>query len=395
MTETVTIVLPDIGEGVVEGEVVKWLKAEGDRLEQDEPVVTVMTDKATVDLPATYPGVLAKQHYGVGEIAIKDQPLYDITIDSAFEGVIQRWEKKREGQAPKEKKAPEQKVLFQGGKALATPKVRGLARQLGKDLSAVSPTGPYGNVTIQDLGGFSTQLPKPVPRLDGDREIPFVGRRRRIAEKMVESKRNIPHFAFFDRADATRLIQIRENSKEEAAKAGIKLTYLPFFLRALALCIQEHPHVNASLDLASGCIVQHEQVNIGIASKTADGVTVPVLKNVQSMSFHEVIQNFDQLRLKTVAGELSREDLSGGTITVSNFGTEGGRWATPVINAPEAAILGIARIEDEVLVRNGKIVARPMVRLSWSFDHRLFDGAEGAAFSCAFVHLIENPGQLL
>ena len=404
MGEIFTVVLPDIGEGVVEGEVLEWLKDIGDPLSQDEPVVVVMTDKASVELPAPYPGKLSKKYYDVGGIAIKDQPLYDIDVQ---EGVpITRKPSKKE---PTQRTAEPRQVSDQQhnsstakgrslGQVLATPPTRKLAEELGIDIGHVVGTGPAGVVTKKDVAAFgqgTTFEQKPIIDLPGDQREPLQGLRRVIAERMSESKKLIPHFSFHDTLNAKQLVKFREKSKLEAEKAGVRLTFMPFFIRALSLAIKQFPYVNSSLDLMSEEIVLHTQQNIGIAVKTKRGLIVPVLKGVESLDFHGIIRSYDQLIQKAKEQKLSHNDMQDATITISNFGAVGGKWANPVINYPEVAILGIAKIEEQPVVRNGEITIGKMLNLSWSFDHRVLDGDQAASFSNTFIDFLENPVKLL
>lgn len=396
--QTYTVLMPDIGEGVVEGEVTAWLKKVGDALTQDEPVVELMTDKATVELPTPYPGTLAKQYYKVGDIAIKGKPLYDVSISGDI-ALPQVKHEEAPTPAPQKKAPPVVHTPVQartGEKALATPHVRKIARELGIDINQIQGTGKDGRVIAADLKGVpSTGKPTPTTRLEGDEVQPLVGIRRLVAKKMAESKRTIPHFGFCDKADVSLLTKFRDKNKQEATKQGIHLTFVPLFIRALSLTLKVFPQVNASVDDAAQAIIIHRTHNVAIAMKTPQGLIVPVLKNVETLSFHETIRNYQALRQRAVSGELKPEDMRDSTITLSNFGTEGGLWATPVINFPEAAILATAKIHKEPVVRGNSVVIRDILNCSWSFDHRIIDGDLAAAFSNHFIKLLENPSSLL
>ncbi|MBB65655.1 MAG: dihydrolipoamide acetyltransferase [Waddliaceae bacterium] len=432
MSRIYTVLLPDIGEGVVEGEVIEWLKEVGDRLEQDEPVVVVMTDKATVELPAPHPGTLAKQYHEPGQIAIKDRPLYDIALDKDYEAVGLESEedskKESEEEAADELVAlassnsatavmPKARVPMQraaGTKALATPPVRHLAQQLGINLDSVAGSGPEGRVLKEDLQALargqegttaagpetSRAAPRvlkssPIWDLEGDVRTPMIGVRKYIAEKMVEAKYLIPNFAYFDQADMTRLMGLRKNLKQRAQEEGIRLTFMPFFIRVLSLCLKEFPAFNSSYDPFTNELVTHKQHNIGIAIKTDRGVIVPVLKGVQDMNLTEVVYAYEELKNRALAEKLSSSDMKESTITLSNFGTVGGMWATPIINYPEVCILGMARAVEQPVVRKGEIVIRPMMNLSWCCDHRVIDGDQTASFSNYFIHLVQHPAEIL
>lgn len=408
MTNIYTFILPDIGEGVVEGEVIEWFKKEGDPVSKDEPVVSVMTDKATVELPSPVSGKLVKRYYAVGEIAKVDQPLYDIETQEISS-------KKPESKSPEKKtkpKAPKQTSPLEkrpSEKALALPRTRKLAKELEVDIDLVSGTGKEGRVTDEDVIRFQhkKKTPEsqrasptishstPILHMTEDQQIPVSGLRSIVAEKMVESKYIIPHFSYFDQADATRLIQLRENIKKEAKKEGYALTYMPFLIRALSLTIRKYPICNSSFDLETHSLVIHHHQNIGIAKSTEKGLMVCVLKEVQEMSLDNIIKTYHELMLKAKEGNLQREDLIGSTITITNFGPLGGLFATPIINYPEAAILGIAKIRKTPVVKNDEVVIRDLLNLSWSFDHRIIDGNAAAAISNTFIDLIQNPAQML
>lgn len=367
MSEIYTVTLPDIGEGVVEGEVIEWLKKEGDSLKQDEPVVIVMTDKATVELPAPYPGTLSKQHKNPGEIAIIDKPLYDIEV-----------EKK-----PAKKEAS----------TLAAPATRQLAKELGVDIDRVKGTGPDGRVTDSDVVKFHARGES--KSTGDDEEVPIIGIPHMMAEKMAESKHIIPHFSFFDQLDATRVIQLRENIGKRAEIEGFRLTYMPFFIKALSQTLTDFPQANASVASDAKSLILHKHHHIGIASKTEEGLVVFVLRDVQGKTLEQIIKEYDLLAKKMKEKKLTRDDMVGSTITISNFGPLGGVWATPIINYPEVAILGTAKIRKIPVVKNDEIVIRPILNLSWSFDHRVIDGDLAAKVSHRFIHLLENPAQLL
>lgn len=411
-----TVRLPDIGEGVVEGEVIEWLKNVGDALKQDEPVVVVMTDKATVELPAPYPGTLSKQYYRVGEISIKDLPLYDIKLSEA---AVQVSKKKSappndETARPNEVKAESPSTTrlpcakseisaSEGSKVLANPKVRGLAKELGIDIDSISGTGKEGRVSKDDLMGHHQNISRTVPsaspilQFADDEEQPLLGIRGLMARKMAETHSQIPQFSYFEQVEATHLIQLRQNFKDKALGEGIQLSYMPFFIRALSLAIKRFPLINSCVDMQRAKIFVHKQHNIGIAMASSQGLIVPVLKSVQEMNLEEIIKAYDALKSKASAGKLSPSDMKEATITISNFGVlEGsGIWATPMINYPEVAILGMARIRKEPVIRNNEIVIRDILPLSWSFDHRIIDGEMAVSISHYYNTLIRDPAFLL
>jgi pyruvate/2-oxoglutarate dehydrogenase complex dihydrolipoamide acyltransferase (E2) component len=383
--------LPDIGEGVVEGEVIAWLKKEGDPLAKDEPVVSVMTDKATVELPTPYAGKLTRQFYRVGEMAQVNQPLFEVeTVEHLPERKIEK---------PTEKDTVQPAALAppRSPKALAAPAVRKLSRAIGIDLEQVSGTGPQGRITAEDLRSFSKSTASSVTHLEGDQEIALRGIQNLMAKKMVESARIIPHFSYFDQADATRLIQLHTNLKPLALSQGIKLTFMPFFIRALSLTLQKFPNLNSSVDPEKNSLILHTVHNIGIAMSTPEGLIVPNLKGVEKMGLNQAVSAYEELKAKAQTHKLTPADMKGGTISITNFGALGGKgmFATPLINYPEAAILGIARIHKEPIAVHDKEEVRDVLNCSWSFDHRIIDGEQAAKASSYFTHLIENCALLL
>lgn len=419
MGQRLIVTLPDIGEGVVEGEVIEWLKQVGDSLKQDEPVVIVMTDKATVELPAPQPGKLAKQHYQPGQVAIKDKPLYEIELASetslqstptsqeasppATSGIDNGSPEERSKARikPSPNKKPERTESTPCSKANAIPQVRHLAKELGIDIDKIQGSGKEGRVTLADLHSRGTKAAvqvaaTPVLRLADDEEIPLIGIKQLMAKKMAESKAQIPHFSYFETADVTRLVQLRKSVRRQAAEEGLHVTYMPFIIKALSLCINAHPILNSSCDMENGTIRVHRQHHIGIAMKTPLGLIVPVLKNVQSMNIEQVIHAYDALIERAQKSKLLPSDMKESTITVSNFGTGGhGLWATPIINYPEAAIVAIAKIQQQPMVKNGQVAVRDAMNVSWSFDHRIIDGDLAVQISDRFCQLLQNPAPLL
>lgn len=422
MADIFTVNLPDIGEGVVEGEVIEWLKQEGDTLAQDEPVVQVMTDKATVELPAVYPGILSKQHIEVGSIAIKDKPLYDITLaenvaakeSKPVEPAAKSEVRSNPVQAEVSAKSPSPATACplqtrpSGAKALATPATRHYARQKSVDINLVAGSGKGGRVTKEDIdtflnGGAAGPVPifanpnlgTPVHNLEGDERVPLKGVRKIIAERMVESKHIIPHFAYFDEVDLTQLVQLRRELKADAAASGVKLTYLPFFVKAMSNALIKYPQANSSIDLSTQEIVYHKVHNFGIAVATDNGLIVPVVKDVRSKTLLQLADEINDLANRTRDGKAKPEELKGSTITISNIGAIGGLFATPIINYPEVAILGMTKLQERAVVRDGEIVIRSMMNMAWCFDHRVVDGAIGAEFSNEVIRYLENPGRLL
>jgi len=395
MTELHTVNLPDIGEGVVEGEVIEWLKQVGDPLKQDEPVVVIMTDKATVELPAPYPGRLANQYVATGKVAIKGKPLYDIDLTEKV--AIPDKGKETPVQSNLKEPCKQKTVLQDTSEVLATPYVRGRAKELGVDLKEVEGTGKEGRIELHDLVKTPFKSIPSVLHLADDEEVPLTGIRQLMAKKMSEARDNIPLFSYFEAFDATRLIKLKDNYKQEAMKQGIHVTFMPFIIKALSLAMEKFPSVNSSLDTVTNQLVIHKHHNIGIAMSSHYGLIVPVLKNVQAMSLNDVILAYEDLKKRAFESKLQAAEMKESTITITNFGglSGEGQWATPIVNYPEVAILGVARIHKEPVVKNNEVVIRDMMHLSWSFDHRVVDGDMAASFSQVVVRLLENPAKLL
>jgi pyruvate dehydrogenase E2 component (dihydrolipoamide acetyltransferase) len=392
-----TVNLPDIGEGVVEGEVLEWLKKLGDELHQDEPVVVVMTDKATVELPAPQPGKLAKCYFQPGEKAILNHPLYDIELSSetSSSNMEPVQDKFLEKQIPKEELKKSEVLPTKRG--LSTPATRRLARELGIDISKIAGSGKGGRVLVEDIKNHVIQEIPSINRLSGDIFKPIIGIPALMAKRMAESKRLIPHFTYCEIADATRLVQLRHKLKSEGEKEGLHITYMPFFIRALSLTIQQFPQINSALDSQRNELILHQRQNVGIAISTKQGLIVPVLKDVQNKGIKELVCAFEELKEKAFTGHLKSSDMQESTISISNYGVLGGNgmWATPIINYPEIAILAVNKIQKQPMVKNEELVVRNALNLSWSFDHRIIDGDMAANISHYFVTLIQNPAALL
>ncbi len=410
-----TVTFPDIGEGVVEGEIIEWHKKVGDSIKQDESVVVVMTDKATVELPAPHPGILAKQYFAPGEMAIRDRPLYDIELigdlktskdlgnDPEISPAKIDYTAECNSRNVENTATPvgsNKLIEVTSGKNLATPKVRGLAKELGVSLADIHGSGKDGRVIPQDLCRKmenAAEKKNQIFSLPGDEEISVIGIKARMAKKMTESKEMIPSFSYFEEVEVTRLIQLKTHMKAKATSEGIHLTYMPFILKALSLCITKYPVLNSSFDNERSKLILHHTHNIGIAVASSMGLIVPVLKGIEKLSLEPLIRSYDELVMRAQQGKLHSSDMKEATLTVSNFGSNGshGLWATPVINYPEVAILAIGKIHPQVVVRNGEIVIRDIMNLSWSFDHRVIDGEAAAHISQYFCSLLQNPATLL
>jgi 2-oxoisovalerate dehydrogenase E2 component (dihydrolipoyl transacylase) len=445
--------MPELAESVVEGEIVKWLVNEGDHVEQDQLLVEVMTDKVTVEVPSPYAGVLLKQVAKEGEvvaigkpIAIFGEPGEKIDDTSKLEHVTPKVEAapngKIEAATPQAKSAtPEQPVIEQAttgkpplekapaekprsqavaeetatlssfGKPMAAPAIRKLARELGVELTKVRGSGENGRIGREDVervakagkgAGASGARPsdgqsqsRPAAAATTPERIPLRGLRRNIAQHMVHSKQTAAHTLQVDEADMTELVRWRTRSKEKAAERGVKLTYLPFFVKASTAALKKYPFVNASLDDAAGEIVLKKDYNVGIATDTDAGLVVPVIHNADRLSIFDLAREIAALADRARNGKLSHDDITGGTFTITNVGSVGGLFTFPVINHPEVAIMGTHSIQERPVVRDGQIVIRNMVYLSLGFDHRVVDGALAARFLREIADLLASPEMLL
>ncbi len=408
---------PDIGEGLTEGEIVRWLVKEGDEVKEGQPLVEVETDKALAEIPSPRTGVILKilakekEIVKVGQVIVvfgeKGEALAAPPPKPKSVGVVGELEEAPEEAPSVVAKAEPVKTALVSEHAMATPAVRALAKELGVDINKVQGTGPEGRVLEKDIRQFAESKEKPaepekkiakVKKYDlygyVDR-IPLRGVRRSIAKAMVKSKYTAPHVTAMDEADVTMLWKIREKEKKAAEKKGIKLTILPFIVKAVIAGLSEHPYLNASLDDENEEIVLKKYFNIGFATDTPEGLMVPVVKNAKDKSILQLAEELTKLAAKARDRTIDLADLKGGTFTISNYGALGGIYATPIINYPEVAILGVGKIKDTPVVRNGKLVVRKILSLSLSFDHRVVDGGEGARFLNTVIARLEDPDLIL
>jgi pyruvate dehydrogenase E2 component (dihydrolipoamide acetyltransferase) len=419
--------LPDIGEGVVEGEIVRWLVKEGDEIRADQPMVEVMTDKATVEIPAPRSGRVVKHLYAEGQICPVGKVL--VAIEEAVgapapagppasrprppsPGPLLESEAVRAGQRPAPAAAVAAAVLA-GATVLATPATRKLARELDVDISRVPGTGPGGRITSEDVRAYArpdgqrapapaTQVHAPAPAVRAaaqapaaaDVRLPFRGLRRRIAEHLVRSRREAAHFTYVEEVDFTELVSLRDKANARLTAQGPKLSFLPFIIRATILALKKFPQMNAHLDEAAGEVVQRRQYHIGLATATDEGLLVPVVRDADRKSIVDLAREIDRLAALTKAGKASREELTGSTFTITSLGALGGVLATPILNYPEVGILGVHKISKRPVVMDDKIVIRDLMNLSLSVDHRLVDGYDAARFVAEIKDSLESPGLL-
>ena len=399
--------LPDVGEGLHEAELLKWMVKEGDIVKEDQPIMEVQTDKAAVEITAPKAGRVVKLHGKVGEILHVGSVVVtfdDGTGEAVPGGAAPRAEA---GVVPAAAAAPGATVR-PDGRALAAPATRKLARQLGIDINQVPGSGPAGRVTADDVRRFAAggapadAAPAPAAApvavsVAGtvEERLPLKGIRKVISERMVKSKQTAPHVTCVDEVDMTELIALRAKAKEIAAKKGIKLSFLPFFFKALTVALKEFPYLNAAIDDEKQEIVLKKSYHIGMALDTEAGLLVPVIRDVDRKSVFAIAQEIQEKIERGRAGKLAPDELKGSTFTVSNQGSIGGLFFTPVINYPEVAILGIGQTQERPVVRDGQIVVRSMAYLALSFDHRLIDGGLATRFLRRVVELLSNPTQLM
>jgi pyruvate dehydrogenase E2 component (dihydrolipoamide acetyltransferase) len=363
--------LPDIGEGVAEGEIVRWLVAEGTLVKEDDLLVEILTDKAAMEMPSPVTGVLAKIVAHPGQVVPVGEVLAVIEVAAG------------ESFAAAKPSSP-------GGEVLAVPAVRKLARDLGVDISTVTGTGPQGRVTEEDVREVARPPAAPSDAPATEERIPFRGKRRMAAKKMVLSKSTVPHALLVDEADVTNLLAMREDLRKIGAKERVKITILPFLVQAVVAALRAHPAMNASLDESRGEIVRKKRYDIGMAVDNEDGLVVPVIRAAGEKTIVEIAREIERLAEGVRSGTLPLSDLSGSTFTITSIGSIGGLFSYPVIHVPEAAILGVHKIVKRPVVRNGKVVPRDMMYLSLSFDHRLIDGGTATRFMNEIVLRIES-----
>jgi len=399
--ERFTFKLPDVGEGTAEAEIVAWHVAVGDRVREDQLLVDIMTDKATVEMTSPVSGTVVAIKGQPGEMATVGAPLVEFELENTASESSEACMKTsspvvNHSVATIESDAPHP---VSGKKALAAPAVRLRAADLGIELSTVRGSGPGGRVTHGDLDdhlancGTAPVRQKAAPRDDVE-EIKLIGLRRKIAEKMQEAKRRIPHFAYVDEIDMTELESLRGYMNETRQAGILKLTPLPFLMRALILALRDFPQMNAHFDDDAAIVKRYQAVHIGIAAQTDGGLMVPVVRHAESLDIWEAANTVAGVAEKARSGKAAREELSGSTITITSLGALGGLATTPIINYPEVAIIGPNAIIDRPVIRDGQIAIRKMMNLSSCYDHRVVDGAEAARFIKRLKALLEHPALL-
>ena len=401
--------LPDLGEGVTEAEVDRWLVKEGDVIAEDDPLVELITDKATAEVPSPYGGTVSKIHVQPGDVVPVGTVLVSISDSAGLssEGPFAPSGTPASEDAPasvaglgappasadeapaKAPMAGTSSSLEAGAAVRAMPPVRRLARELGVDLSSIVGSGASGQITRGDVEAAANGRASASRMLGGRRE-PFRGVRRKIAERMSEAHRLIPPVTHVEECDVTELDATRNLANERAPDQS-RLTFLPFIVKAVVQGLKDHPALNASLDEAAGEIVFHDRYDIGVAVDTPAGLVVPVVRDADKKRLREVAADIDRLAKGAREGSLTADELRDGTFTVTSPGPFGGLMATPLVFHPQSGILGVHRAVERPVVRDGQIVIRKMMNLSITFDHRILDGMTAARFALDVVKLLEHP----
>ncbi|MBM3259194.1 MAG: 2-oxo acid dehydrogenase subunit E2 [Candidatus Sericytochromatia bacterium] len=452
--------LPDLGEGVIEGELVKFLVNEGDQIEADQPLLQIMTDKATVEIPSPRKARVVSIRAEEGQIVPVGSVMVTLELAEGETRPITMHHAPPPGNsaaaapapspvaATPEPKAPEPlppapatappapapmpipavaaslaavAVPSTNGKVLAAPATRQLARTMGVDIATIPGSGPAGRITREDIlsaGGAAAPAAAPavsgavaaapsvpaaaaakaglapVASWDGDERRPLRGLRRKIAEKMVQSAFTAPHVTHFDEVDMTALVALRARLKPLADGRGVKLSYMPFIIKAAIATCRKLPFFNAHFDDATQELVLRKPFHIGFAAQTDNGLMVPVVRDAQNKSLLDLAESIQTIAGRAREGKATMDELSGSTLTISNVGSLGGLFATPIINYPEVAILGVNKIQKRPVVRDGAVVVRDMMYLGLSFDHRVIDGADAVAFVNQMITYLEQPDLL-
>lgn len=414
--------LPDVGEGIHEGEIVKLYVKEGDYIQEFDTFAEVQTDKAVVEIPSPVTGKIKELRVKEGEIALVHSTIAVIEVEgeeaaeAPQESKVKAEEKDSTQPAQEVKAAEKAAPAAKRAQVLAMPSVRKLARELGVDITQVKGTGKHGRILAEDVERFakgeqalvSVEEKEPFKTaavvenisveesIEGKEErIPLRGIRRTIARRMRESKQISPHVTLMDEVDATELVALRKWGKDVAGERNIKLTYLPFIIKAVIAALRQYPMLNASIDEEKEEIIVKHYYHIGMAAATDHGLLVPVIKNADRKSIFELAEEITDLANRARDMKLEPHELKGSTFTISNLGGFGAQLFTPVINQPEVAILGVGTIKEKPVVYQGEIAIRPQMFLSLSFDHRLIDGDVAARFMSRLKQLIESPNLLM
>ena len=407
---------PDLGEGIEEGQIVKWLVKEGDQVKEHQAVGEVETEKAVAEIPSPYSGIIIKINFKEGESVKVGEVLF--VVDDGQEDFLQKETLSKKSvkpimkpagavgyleEAPDEITESKPSVVSTPSKkelsVLATPSVRKLAIELGVDLVKIIPTGKDGRITEEDVKKSvkSQIVVKKKYDLWGyiDR-VPLKGLRKTIAKHMIEAVKHAPQVTIMDELDVTELVKTREKESQKAERTGVKLTFLPFIMKSLIPAMKEFPFLNATLEEETEEIIVKKYYNFGVAvDVNGQGLIVPVLKGVDLKNIFDIAKEVQELAQKARERKLDIQDLKGGTFTITNFGSLGSYFATPILNYPEVAILGIGRMKEKPIVKDGKIEIKPMMPLSLTFDHRVLDGALAIRFLNSLMKNLQDPQKFL
>jgi 2-oxoisovalerate dehydrogenase E2 component (dihydrolipoyl transacylase) len=401
--------MPDLGEGTVDAEIVAWHTKPGDIVSEDQVIVEVMTDKAAVEVPAPVSGTVVSIHGAAGDKIAVGSPLivFETGAAAATPAAAAPTEAKPVESKPADAKPAEvapakaapasANAPVRQGRVMASPANRRRAHEAGIDLATVAGSGPGGRIVRSDLESAVSAPRAAAPRVDTGpetTEIKVIGLRRLIAERMSEAKRNIPHFAYVEEVDVTELESLRLHLNNSRPKEAGSLSLLPFVVVALTRVLEAFPQCNVLYDAARGVLVRHRAAHVGIATQTPDGLKVPVIRNAQALGIWEVGGEIRRLAERARNNKATRDELSGSTITVTSLGKLGGIASTPIINAPEVAIIGLNKAVERPVVHQGAVAVRRIMNLSSSFDHRFVDGYDAAAMIQALKELLEHPAMI-
>jgi pyruvate dehydrogenase E2 component (dihydrolipoamide acetyltransferase) len=424
--------LPELGEGIHEGEILKWHVKPGDQVEEDQVLVEVQNDKAVVEIPSPVKGTVKEVKMSEGTIGVVGDELITFEVEGAGNTSAAKTAQQAQPSQPVQESTPvpsapaasntqakpaQENQPLDKTMILATPSIRKLAREKGIQISGVKGTGPNGRITREDIEGFgqgalvpTAKAPQPIagaqpvvtpetkpavamqqPTGDLIERVPLKGIRKVIAEAMVRSKSTAPHVTIMDEVDVSKLVAYRKRIKPMAEKKQIKVTYLPFIVKAVSGALRTFPALNASIDDQQGEILYKKYYNIGIATDTENGLMVPVVANADGKSIWTIAEEINQLAAKARDAKLAPQEMKNGTFTISNIGSAGGQFFTPVINYPEVAILGVGRVSEKPIVKGGLVQSAQMMALSLSFDHRLIDGVTAQQFVNYLKQILEDP----
>lgn len=378
-----TMLLPDVGEGIAEAELTEWQVKVGDVIKEDDVLAVVMTDKAAIEIPSSQDGTVTWLACEVGDTIAIGAPL--VKMDGG-EAVVEA--------KPVALAEPPKAALPVIEKPQAGPSVRKRAKEMGVDLQNITGTGPSGRITHEDMDAFLRKAPDQPAKTVDIKQIKVIGMRRKIAEKMALSKSRIPHITIVEEVDMTELENLRVKLNEKHKEARPKLTVLPFIMRAIVEAVRTQPEMNAHFDDEANIISQHGGVDIGIATQTPAGLSVPVIKDVQNLNLWNSANNMGRLAELARTGKATRDELTGSTITITSLGALGAIASTPIINHPEVAIVGVNKMAMRPMWDGQQFLPRRMMNISCSFDHRVIDGYDAALFVQALKNLLETPALL-